>query len=49
MAARAEDPGASGWIYTVHFDRPLGTSGRNSASHPERQKETDATPEREAG
>lgn len=22
-----------GWIYTLHLDRPLGTTGRNSATH----------------
>jgi hypothetical protein len=22
-----------GWIYTIHLDRPLGTSGRNAATH----------------
>ncbi len=22
-----------GWIYTIHFDKPLGTAGRNAAWH----------------
>jgi hypothetical protein len=25
--------GEVGWIYTLHLHRPLGTTGRNSASH----------------
>lgn len=33
MASQAQEASGPGWVYTVHFDRPLGTTGRNSARH----------------